>query len=86
MNTEYRNEKHDIDTFTDSSFIQLNSFHLGPSFLRMVCVVCYAVSVSNNFRYRNLNTLRNRLFRVIFRMIFSLVCIHAVDIGVHIFI
>ena len=86
MNTEFRDEKHGIDTFTDSSFNQFISVHLAPSFLGMFSVVWYAVSVSNNFPYRNLNILRNRLLSVIFRMIFHLVYIHAVDIGVHIFI
>ena len=73
-------------TFTDSSFNQFISVHLAPSSLGMFRVVWYAVSVSNNFPDRNLNILRNRLLRVIFRMIFSLVCVHTVDIGVHIFI
>ena len=86
MNTKIRNENHGIDTFTGSSFIQLNSFPLAPSFLGMFRVVWYAVSVSNNFPDRNLNTLRNRLFRVIFRMIFGLVCVHTVHVCVRIFI
>ena len=86
MNTKFRNKKHGIDTFTDSSSIRFSSVHLASSFLGMFRVVWYAVSVINNFPDRNLKPLRNRLLRVVFRMIFSLACVHTVDIGVHIFI
>ena len=74
-------------TFTDSSFNQFISVHLAPSSLGMFRVVWYAVSVSNNSPSdRNLNTLRNRLLRVIIRMIFGLVCVHTVHVGVRVFI
>ena len=90
MNTEFRNQKHGIATFTNCSFDHFSSVHITPSFLGLFRAVWYAVSVlssvSNNFPYRNLNPLRNRLLRVIFRMIFGFICIHTVSIGVRIFI